>query len=281
MNIIHTHADLRQHLTSLRAQGIALVPTMGNLHEGHLTLVRTAQQYAKQVVVSIFVNPLQFGIGEDYECYPRTLTADCEQLKALGVQTVFAPTVQDLYLNGEQNSTTVQVPKLGKLLCGRSRPTHFVGVTTIVCKLFNLVQPDHAVFGCKDYQQLTIIKQMVADLFLPVTVLGVPIVRESDGLALSSRNQYLTAEQRAIAPQLYRTLQTVAERVQHGEHDLTMLEQFACERLQQQGFIPDYINICDPVTLAPAELASTNRVVILAAAKLGQTRLIDNLIVSF
>ncbi len=281
MNIIHTHADLRQHLASLRTQGIALVPTMGNLHEGHLTLVRTAQQYAKQVVVSIFVNPLQFGVGEDYERYPRTLEADCEQLKALGVQTVFAPTVQDLYPNGEESSTTVQVPKLGELLCGRSRPTHFVGVTTIVCKLFNLVQPDHAVFGCKDYQQLTIIKQMVADLFLPVTVLGVPIVREADGLALSSRNQYLTAEQRASAPQLYQSLQAVAERIQQGERSVASLEQFAHDRLKQQGFVPDYVNICDPINLTPAELARSNRAVILAAAKLGQTRLIDNLMVSF
>lgn len=278
MKLLSSLPELNAYLTPLTDQPIAFVPTMGNLHAGHLALVTIAQRYAAQVIVSIFVNPLQFGAGEDYGCYPRTLKEDCRQLADLGVPAVFAPAVAELYPNGEAHSTFITVPQLSELLCGRNRPGHFQGVTTIVAKLFNLIRPTYAVFGRKDYQQLTIIKQMVTDLYLPVTIIDAPIVREADGLALSSRNQYLTVEQRLIAPVLQQTLQAMAERLQQrGERDRAHLEQFAQQQLQAAGFVVDYVMICDPKTLTAADLTLQQPVIILAAAKLGQTRLIDNL----
>ncbi|OUD12651.1 pantoate--beta-alanine ligase [Thioflexithrix psekupsensis] len=278
MKIIHSVNELTDQFMSWRKNDapLALVPTMGNLHEGHLQLVRLAQATAQEVMVSIFVNPLQFGVGEDYQQYPRTLAADCEKLAALGVSFVFAPSVTDLYPQGENNSTRVMVPHLGELLCGMSRPQHFQGVTTIVCKLFNLIRPDYAIFGEKDYQQLTIIKQMVTDLYLPVSIISAPIVRESDGLALSSRNQYLTPEQRQYAPVLYQTLLETVARIEQGENNNLLLEQMAKERLKQANFEPDYVRICHPMTLVEANLQIDTSVRILAAAKLGRTRLIDN-----
>jgi pantoate--beta-alanine ligase len=278
MKIIHSVTELTDQLMSRRKNNapLAFVPTMGNLHEGHLQLVRLAQAAAQDVMVSIFVNPLQFGVGEDYQQYPRTLAADCEKLATLGVSFVFAPNVAELYPHGEHNSTQVMVPHLGELLCGISRPHHFQGVTTIVCKLFNLIQPDYAIFGEKDYQQLTIIKQMVTDLYLPVSIIAAPIIRESDGLALSSRNQYLTPEQRQRAPVLYQTLLDIVARIKQGENNRIGLEQMAKAQLKQANFEPDYVRICHPLTLAEADLQVETAVRILAAAKLGQTRLIDN-----
>jgi pantoate--beta-alanine ligase len=279
MKIIHSVNELTHELASLRhdKMQLAFVPTMGNLHEGHLQLVRLAQQHAQRVIVSIFVNPLQFGVGEDYQQYPRTLSKDCEQLAALNVSLVFAPNVAELYPHGEINSTRVLVPRLGELLCGISRPNHFQGVTTIVCKLFNLIQPHYAIFGEKDYQQLTIIKQMVTDLYLPVSIIAAPIIRELDGLALSSRNQYLTPEQRQRAPLLYQTLLDMLSRIKQGESNKIKLEENASEQLKQAGFEPDYVRICNPITLADADLNIDLSFRILAAAKLGKTRLIDNI----
>ncbi|RUO75573.1 pantoate--beta-alanine ligase [Pseudidiomarina taiwanensis] len=254
---------------------IGFVPTMGNLHQGHLELVKVAQQHADQVVVSIFVNPMQFGQNEDLDAYPRTFAEDCTALEQLGVAAVFAPTVADMYPRGLTEQTTVQVPHISDILCGASRPGHFIGVATVVCKLFNMVQPDVAVFGQKDYQQLQVIKLMVADLSMPVDIIGVPTQRADDGLALSSRNGYLNANERATAPRLYQVLQQLAERIRAGKEVDAELAA-ATKTLTQAGFEVDYLSVRRQLDLAPIS-ASDSELVILAAARLGSTRLIDNL----
>lgn len=278
MLMIQDIAQLRALIRQWRSAGerVAFVPTMGNLHQGHLQLVDTAKQRADRVIASIFVNPMQFGANEDLDKYPRTLEQDCKGLTEHGTDAVFTPTPQLIYPRGLDVQTFVEVPLLGDYHCGASRAGHFRGVSTIVTKLFNLVQPDIACFGQKDYQQLAIIRQMVADLSMPIEIIGVPTIRAEDGLALSSRNGYLTAEQRSTAPALYRTLQWMKQQLQQGVSDLRALEQQAKDQLNAAGFKADYVNISNRQTLVPAS-DSKAALVILAAAYLGTTRLIDNI----
>jgi|TARA_R100000005_G_scaffold12657_1_gene5128 pantoate--beta-alanine ligase len=248
---------------------------MGNLHEGHLELVRRARALADIVVVSIFVNPLQFGPNEDLDAYPRTLAADKEKLFSEGVQHLFLPDVEEMYPEGMALQTQVQVPDLSETLCGSSRPGHFTGVTTVVSKLFNIVQPDVAVFGEKDFQQLTIIRKMVADLCMPIQIEGVATARDTDGLAKSSRNGYLSEEQRKLAPLIHATLVSCRDAVACGFDNFLQLESHARMQLLQAGFEPDYFAIRDARTLRAVN-ENTEEIAILAAARLGSTRLIDN-----
>jgi len=263
------------HTQRLAGRKIGFVPTMGNLHEGHLSLVRKAKELSDFVVTSIFVNPLQFGAGEDLENYPRTLEADSQQLAAQGNDAIFVPSVVAMYPRGMSTQTQVSVPELSETLCGASRPGHFDGVTTVVTKLFNMVQPDIAVFGEKDFQQLSIIRKMVDDLCMPIEIIGVPTGRANDGLALSSRNGYLTVDERPIAPELNRTIQACKEAILAGNTHFSELEARANLRLQNAGFKPDYFAIRDSSTLAEVT-EQTQEIAILAAARLGATRLIDN-----
>lgn len=278
MNTVHTVAQLRAALARARQEGkrIGLVPTMGNLHEGHIALVEMALQRTDHVVVSIFVNPLQFGPNEDLDSYPRTLAEDQRRLLDAGAHTVFAPSVNEMYPEGMQGHTLVSVPVVSDGLCGASRPGHFDGVATVVTKLLNMVQPDVAVFGEKDFQQLAVIRKMALDLCLPVQIMGAPIVRAADGLALSSRNGYLDENERRVAPQLYQTLQQLAGQLLAGRRDFDTLLEEARQQLQQAGFRPDYLELRDATTLQPADEHSRD-IIILVAAFLGRTRLIDNL----
>jgi len=255
---------------------VALVPTMGNLHQGHLALVKRAQEVAERVVVSVFVNPLQFDREEDLEAYPRTLEEDARLLEAEGVDLLFAPGVESIYPEGMEVHTRVEVPVVSENFCGASRPGHFVGVATIVCKLLNMVQPQVALFGRKDYQQLLVIRKMVADLALPVEIIGVPTVREADGLAMSSRNNYLDESERRRAPAIYRALLQTAERLRSGQRDFGNLEALAVKEIEEAGLKPDYFSIRRAADLGEPDEASQH-LVILAAAFLGKTRLIDNL----
>lgn len=277
MLIIETLPLLRQQIRRLRMEGkrVALVPTMGNLHDGHMKLVDEAKARADVVVVSIFVNPMQFDRPEDLARYPRTLQEDCEKLNKRKVDLVFAPSVKEIYPNGTETHTYVDVPGLSTMLEGASRPGHFRGVSTIVSKLFNLVQPDIACFGEKDFQQLALIRKMVADMGFDIEIVGVPIMRAKDGLALSSRNGYLTAEQRKIAPGLYKVLSSIADKLQVGERDLDEIITIAGQELNEKGFRADDIQIRDADTLL--EVSETSkRAVILVAAWLGDARMIDN-----
>ncbi|HDQ1541097.1 TPA: pantoate--beta-alanine ligase [Escherichia coli] len=277
MLIIETLPLLRQQIRRLRMEGkrVALVPTMGNLHDGHMKLVDEAKARADVVVVSIFVNPMQFDRPEDLARYPRTLQEDCEKLNKRKVDLVFAPSVKEIYPDGTETHTYVDVPGLSTMLEGASRPGHFRGVSTIVSKLFNLVQPDIACFGEKDFQQLALIRKMVADMGFDIEIVGVPIMRAKDGLALSSRNGYLTAEQRKIAPGLYKVLSSIADKLQAGERDLDEIITIAGQELNEKGFRADDIQIRDADTLL--EVSETSkRAVILVAAWLGDARLIDN-----
>lgn len=257
---------------------IGFVPTMGNLHNGHLSLVKIAQQKCDKVVVSIFVNPMQFGPNEDFASYPRTFESDQQKLVDMQVDAVFYPSVDEIYPNGIKQ-TSVHVPEnLTGLLEGATRPGHFDGVTTVVCKLFNMVQPDTAIFGQKDYQQLAVIKTMVNDLALPIDIISAPIGRDKDGLALSSRNQYLTKEQRKIAPKLQTVLQDIAVAIQSGNDTFNKLCETASKNLLAEGFNQvDYIEICDADTLLSVDCFDKN-LVILAVARLGKTRLLDNIL---
>ncbi|QEP44185.1 pantoate--beta-alanine ligase [Ectothiorhodospiraceae bacterium BW-2] len=279
MHSVTSITELRQRLHRWRAQqqSIALVPTLGNLHQGHLALVERAQQRADRVVVSVFVNPLQFGHNDDLARYPRTPQQDEQQLRQAGVDLLFMPTTEEIYPAGAQAVTVVEVPELSDILCGAQRPGHFRGVATVVTKLFNMVQPDIALFGEKDWQQLTIIRRLVADLNLSVEIIAVPIVRDSDGLALSSRNSYLSTRERQLAPELYRTLRLIAHRLSLGEDNLLALEEEGLNRLRQAGFQPDYVAIRAAESLALPQSVD-RKLVILAAVRLGQTRLIDNLL---
>ncbi len=273
--------ELRDRIGAWRSAGerVGFVPTMGNLHPGHLALVAECLRRADRCVVCIFVNPMQFGEGEDYEAYPRTLQEDREKLIAAGADLLFAPEVSTIYPQGDRKQTRVEVPGISDILCGASRPKHFIGVATVVCKLFNLVQPDLAVFGEKDFQQLMVIRRMVADLAFPIEIVGMPTVRETDGLARSSRNGYLDAQQRALAQNLYRVLQATSQAIADGDTGYSRLEQAARERLDELGFRTDYFSIRCADDLAPAHGGAAN-LVILAAAYLGRTRLIDNLSVT-
>ena len=271
MQLIHTVAELRQALAG-RGE-TAFVPTMGNLHAGHVRLAEIAASHGRPVVASIFVNPLQFGAGEDFNRYPRTLQDDCAQLAAVGTDIVFAPDVHEMY--PEPQTFTVQ-PPLAEELCGAHRPGHFQGVATVVLKLFNMVQPRYAVFGKKDYQQLFILKGLVRQFNLPIVMVEAETERAADGLALSSRNGYLSPAERAEAPRLYQLLRTAADQIAHGARDFARLEAEATQALTQHGWSVDYVSVRGRTTLlAPAP--ADRQYVLLAAARLGNTRLIDNL----
>jgi pantoate--beta-alanine ligase len=278
--IIETLPLLRQHIRRLRQEGkrIALVPTMGNLHDGHMKLVDEARNAADVVVASIFVNPMQFDRADDLARYPRTLQDDCEKLNKRKVDIVFAPAPDQIYPQGTESQTWVEVPGLSAMLEGASRPGHFRGVATIVSKLFNLVQPDVACFGEKDYQQLAVIRKMVADMGYDIEIIGVPTVRAKDGLALSSRNGYLTSDQRKIAPGLSKVMNAMAEKLLAGDNDIHEIVAVAEQELNNSGFRADDIQIRDADTLLEVSPAS-KRAVILMAAWLGQARLIDNKVV--
>lgn len=254
---------------------IGFVPTMGNLHAGHLSLVEQARRQTDRVVVSVFVNPLQFGPGEDFDRYPRTLEADTQKLRSAGADLLFLPSVSEIYPASNRPTTYVQVPGLSEDLCGRFRPGHFRGVATVVCKLLNIVQPDQMLLGEKDFQQLTLLKQMVSDLDLPVRVIGGPTVREMDGLAMSSRNGYLAPDERQRAPELYRSLTAAVEMIAGARASLEAAEGHARARLEQSGFRVDYVSIRRRSDLAvPAP--DDHELIMLAAAWIGSTRLIDN-----
>ena len=280
MQIIHTISELRSTLAT--RTGIALVPTMGNLHAGHMHLVELAKQHAPCVVVSIFVNPLQFGANEDLANYPRTLEADCEKLKAAGADFVFAPTVTDMYpdfnaaTNNLGQSMTINAPPIANELCGASRPGHFDGVATVVMKLFNIVMPRIAVFGKKDFQQLFIIRELVRQFNLPIEIIAGDTVREASGLAMSSRNGYLTPEQKAHAAMLHNCLKQIVSSIQQGYGDYAALEQVTAKTLNNNGWQTDYVSVRSARTLLPASKEESD-LVVLAAAKIGSTRLIDNI----
>ena len=278
MQLCESIADIRRQVSTWKssAQRVALVPTMGNLHEGHLALVAQAQQQADRVVVSVFVNPLQFNEVDDYDAYPRTEAEDRQKLQAAGVDALFLPAIDEIYPGGQASATRVLVPGLGDILEGEWRPGHFTGVATVVNKLFNMVLPDLAMFGEKDFQQLVLIKRMVADLNMPVAIISVATTRESDGLAMSSRNSRLTADQRRLAPALHQCLLRVREQLEQGSREFETLESEAMERLKQEGFLPEYTAIRRTDDLEKPE-PSDRKLVILSAARLGSTRLIDNL----
>lgn len=274
-------AELRTDLAERRARGqvIGLVPTMGNLHQGHLALVAAAREHCDYVLATLFVNPLQFGPTEDLARYPRSFAADLAALEQARCDALFAPSVATMYPQGMESHTRVSVPGVSLLHCGSTRPGHFDGVCTVVCKLFNMAQPAHAYFGLKDYQQFHIIKTMVADLQIPVQLHGIPTVREQSGLALSSRNNYLGAVERGQAANVYATLQQAASLIQQGARDYDRLEAEARALLTDAGLKPDYVHICSSTTLLKASSADTP-LVILAAAWAGTTRLIDNILVT-
>ncbi len=272
MDVVTTVAELRARLAG--EPRIAFVPTMGNLHDGHLALVKQAQQHAACVVVSIFVNPLQFGANEDLASYPRTLQADCDKLAAIGTSVLFAPSEAELY--PQPQTVFVEPPPIANELCGAARPGHFRGVATVVLKLLNLVQPQVAVFGSKDFQQLFIIRQMVQQLALAVEIQAGETVRETDGLAMSSRNGYLSPAERLEAPRLHKTLQQVVLAVKSGKHAFSAIQAQTAQYLTQLGWVVDYIEIRSADTLL-APTAQEHRLVVLGAARLGRTRLIDNI----
>jgi pantoate--beta-alanine ligase len=281
MQTVHTISELRAFVKARRMEGLTIgfVPTMGNLHQGHLSLITETKARADIVVCSIFVNPMQFGANEDLDSYPRTLEADAAALEAHGCNLLFAPNANEVYPNGLDEQTRVDVPKLGDYHCGASRPGHFVGVATVVSKLFNMVQADLAVFGEKDYQQLAIIRKMVSDLCFPVEIIGIPTSREESGLARSSRNGYLSSSEKKTAAILYQTLLTTCAALTAGERDFELLSNQANQTLEASGFKADYFNIANPETLAPSNTQDKN-FVILVAAYLGKTRLIDNITLS-
>jgi len=279
MQVFESNWDVTAHARQWQrnCERIGFVPTMGNLHEGHLRLVKAAKSLTDRVVVSIYVNPMQFSANEDFATYPRTLERDLQKLEQLAVDAVFTPSDQTMYPEGTEHCSYVEVPtRLTEQLEGAHRPRNFRGLATVVTKLFHAVQPDVAVFGEKDLQQLLVIQQLVKDLNFPIEIIGEPTVREGDGLAFSSRNQYLNEQERQIAPQLYATLSEVRERILLRNMEATELEQAAIMQLEQQGFAPDYVAIRDSVSLQEPQTL-TDHLVILAAARLGKTRLIDNL----
>jgi len=278
MNTVKTVRELRAAVARARSEGkrIALVPTMGNLHSGHTALVTKAAQRADFVVASIFVNPLQFGPNEDLATYPRTLAADQEKLLQAGCHLLFTPTVDEMYPHGMADQTIVRVPVVSEGLCGGSRPGHFDGVSTVVSKLFNMVQPDIAIFGQKDFQQLAVVSALVRDLNMPIQIIGEPTVRAADGLALSSRNGYLTEAERATAPALYRVIKQIGQALHEGKRNYEALLVEGKKALETAGLRPDYLEIRQAVTLRPAKPEDQD-LVVLGAAFLGKTRLIDNL----
>jgi pantoate--beta-alanine ligase len=277
METVTTVATVRERVRNWRREGqrIAFVPTMGNLHAGHISLIEAARRHGNRFISSIFVNPMQFGPNEDFAHYPRTPRNDEKMLADAGCDLMFMPDVAEVYPNGLEQGTRILVPGLSTILCGEFRPGHFEGVSTVVAKLFNIVAPDVAIFGEKDFQQLAVIRHMVADLCIPVEIIGAPTVREDDGLAMSSRNQYLTPEERQRAPQLYQALTRAALRLQKGDHDFAAIETAEFQGLAAAGFRPDYFSIRNAADLTPASPDSKHLVVLLAA-RLSKARLIDN-----
>jgi pantoate--beta-alanine ligase len=272
--------ELRKTIAEWREAGdtIALVPTMGNLHKGHMSLVSLAAEYAEHVIVSIFVNPTQFGPNEDYTSYPRTLGVDSRKLARAGIDILFAPSVEAIYPRGLENSAQVLVPELSDQLCGASRPGHFLGVTSVVSRLFNICVPDVAVFGNKDYQQLVILRRMVEDLHIPVKLLAGETERDANGLALSSRNEKLDKVQRAAAAIIYQALENAATTLRRGQNDFVNVEKTAIETIAVAGLEPEYVAIRNAADLSMAQ-ENSPRLAILAAARLGDVRLIDNVLV--
>ena len=275
MLTVHSIAEVRDQVRAWKQAGlrVGFVPTMGNLHAGHISLVSEALKHSDRVVASVFVNPTQFGPSEDFDSYPRTLDADSRQLSGAGCHLLFAPSVDEMY--PEKNRTWVDVDDLGNYLCGASRPGHFRGVTTVVSKLIHIVQPDVACFGEKDFQQLAIIRRMVRDLFFPVDIIGVPTCREASGLAMSSRNGYLSDAEKAQAAEIHKVLQALKGEIPVQSGDYRALESKYSQTLESKGFKVDYLSIANADTLAPATLPDRH-LVIAVAAKLGSTRLIDN-----
>lgn len=278
MQIFRQIHSLRDALSVERLAGksIAFVPTMGNLHEGHLALMKLGLEHCDVVVASIFVNRLQFGLNEDWDQYPRTFDSDCEKLTAVGCNYLFFPDEQALYPNGLDAQTRVIVPEMTDVLCGASRPGHFEGVTTVVSKLLNIVQPDKAVFGLKDFQQIAVIKHMVADLCIPVEIIGGDIVREGDGLAMSSRNHFISQEERPQANQLHRTLNWMKRSIVSGNRDYLRLETEGREQIAVAGFRVDYLQVCRSDTLTPAA-SDDAKITVLGAMYTQAARLIDNI----
>jgi pantoate--beta-alanine ligase len=278
MLTVTTIAQVRAHVSRWHEahERVVFVPTMGNLHAGHMSLIEAARKHGKRFVSSIFVNPMQFGPNEDFAHYPRTPSQDAKLLQEAGCDLMFSPEVGEIYPNGASNATRIEVPGISRILCGEFRPGHFEGVATVVAKLFHIVDPDVAIFGEKDFQQLTVIRRMVADLCLRVEIVGAPTVRESDGLAMSSRNQYLSSEERRLAPTIYRQLQQAVAALQSGVRDFPRIEGTGRAALDAAGFRTDYFSVRDAGTLAEAR-PDTRQFVVLTAARLGKARLIDNL----
>lgn len=281
MELVSTRDEIREFCEGWRHHGehVALVPTMGNLHSGHLSLVELAREHAERVVVTVFVNPTQFGAGEDFDDYPRTIKRDTQRLRKCDADVLFAPDVDTVYPFGIDQATVISVPGLTRNFCGASRPGHFDGVTTVVARLFALVQPDVAVFGQKDYQQQLVIRHMTEDLSLPIRIITAPTIREQDGLAMSSRNQYLSEAERAAAPGLHAALEWIGSELQTGKRNYDDLENAALERLRAAGFVPDYVAIRRAENLEPPD-RDCDEIVVLGAAHLGKARLIDNIVVT-
>jgi len=277
LKTVTTIAEVREHVARWHEakERVVFVPTMGNLHAGHVSLIEAAREHGQRFVASIFVNPMQFGPNEDFAHYPRTPTNDAQMLEAAGCDLMFMPEVGEIYPNGAAQATRVEVPFVSDILCGEFRPGHFEGVATIVAKLFHIVDPDVAIFGEKDFQQLTVIRRMVADLCLRVEIVGAPTVREPDGLAMSSRNQYLDPAQRQTAPTIYRQLLQAVAALKAGVRDFARIETAGIAALNDAGFRTDYFNVRDARTLGPAQ-PDTREFVVLTAARLGKARLIDN-----
>jgi pantoate--beta-alanine ligase len=277
METVTTIAGVRERVRAWRREGrrVVFVPTMGNLHAGHVSLIEAARRAGERFIASIFVNPMQFGPNEDFAHYPRTPREDERMLAQAGCNLMFMPDVAEIYPHGSERATRVEVPGLSRILCGEFRPGHFEGVTTVVAKLFHIVEPDVAVFGEKDFQQLTIIRRMVDDLCMPVEIVAAATLRDADGLAMSSRNQYLTASERALAPTIYATLTAAAERLRAGDADLAAIECAGFSTLERAGFRPDYFSVRDAADLSVPSPTS-RALVVLTAARLGKARLIDN-----
>jgi pantoate--beta-alanine ligase len=281
MEVIEDKTALKELLLEWRQHGehVAIVPTMGNLHPGHASLVELAREHAERVVVTVFVNPTQFAEGEDFEDYPRTLERDKRRLQRVNTDVIFVPNVETLYPFGLQNATSVTVPGLTENFCGSFRPGHFDGVTTVVARLFALVQPDVAVFGQKDYQQQLVIRRMVDDLGLPINIITAPTVREEDGLAMSSRNAYLSDEERAMAPKIHEVLESAGEALQSGKRNFEELENAASKQLSEAGFEVEYVSIRRALDLSVPN-RDCDELVLMVAAHLGKARLIDNIVIT-
>jgi pantoate--beta-alanine ligase len=277
LDTVTTIAAVREHVHGWRRAGlrVAFVPTMGNLHAGHVSLIEAARRHGERFIASIFVNPMQFGPNEDWAQYPRTPREDERMLAGAGCSLMFMPDANEIYPHGSERATRVEVPGLSRILEGEFRPGHMEGVSTVVAKLFHIVEPDVAVFGEKDFQQLTVIRRMVADLCMPIRIIGAPTVRDHDGLAMSSRNQYLTAAERALAPQIYIALEAAAARVRAGDVEFASIEAAGFAELEHTGFRPDYFSVRKAEDLGPATPRS-RELVILTAARIGKARLIDN-----